>query len=1306
MYGSLHCHTARGSNVRLLDSIVRIPKLVERAIEYGYNFVGITDHESLSAHVQAVQIREEVQKEHPDFKIILGNEIYLIDETEYKNPPKFFHFLLIAKTKEGYRQLKTLSSRAWERSYKQGKMYRSPTFYQDVEEIVGANPGHIIATSACPGGEIGYCIENHEEDRLNKFMRWCIRVFGKENFFLEMQDSDAPNQQIINQTIMRLSEFFDVPYILTSDVHYVDENQKDIHAAFLNSKEEKERETEAFYKYTSLKPEERMRQILSYLPKEVVTKAMENTQLIYNAVENFDIRHSMIVPQIKIPQTGWEIDEILISSDKPYIQKFVNSPYEQDRYWAYLIGVGIRKKMASQEVDLPLWLERINTEMEIVWAISEYHQQRVSAYFNMEQKLVDTMWEVSLVGCGRGSAPGFLTNWLIGLTQFSPLQWNLPEWRFLNLERLDDFPDVDEDSDGSKSDEILKVLRREFGEDCVLNTLTFHTESLKSAILTAARGVGLSSDEAQIISSMVPIERGKVASLSDCLGETDGVEEVPGFRDALERNGILDIVREIEGIESGAGVHASSVYVMDKGYLDHNSLMLSSTGAKITCWDMHDSDACGAVKYDLLKVDALTKMSKCLQLLLDDRVIEWQGTLRATYDKYLHPDVLDFNDPKVWDIIDAGRCTDLFQMVTQVGTVAIQKVQPRSILELSLCNDGMRLQGTLNGLAPIDRFAAFKKDISLWYKEMEAEGLTQSEQHILEKYVLPTYGNSINQETLMRILMDPQISNFTLRESNNARKILAKKLIHKVEELKQQYYQKATDAGTRKVMADYCWKYLLEPQLGYSFSTIHSHAYSIIGYQEAWLATHYNHLYWDCACLSVNAGSADTDFDDYGDEEAPEDVLEPYEQEMVAKKGAITNYGKVAKALGDIKARGVVVELPDINRAQGDFTPDTKKGTILYGLSAVAGINADTISAIVSNRPYISLADFLSKVTLTNVQMISLIKSGAFDLLEKKHRTAIMNDYLMWFASQKIAKKAKLTMANFDKALELKIIPDKFALQTKLYYFKKWIDKNATYQDAAGKKYYNIVDTDAKRFFTVIVQNSLTSGKDYDIIPNGFTLKPNSFKKFFDNYCLEMKEWMLSDEAVEAMYVAERQAQVDEWKSKYCNGTISKWEMDSLSYYYSGHELAKVDNNVYGIVNFNSLPENPVPSGYRTGKRNNVEYPVYALSKIAGTVLNADKTKHIVSLLTIYGVVDVKFFKMAFINYNKRISKIDEKGKKTVIEGSWFTRGNLLLISGLRKENMFSPRTDYAAGRHTSVSLITSVNGKTLTLKNAREKGV
>ena len=202
----LHNHT-EFSNVKLRDCIIKIPDLVKRAIEYGYKGVAITDHEVLSGHVQALRLQDKLKEEHPDFKIILGNEIYLIDESEYQNARKYYHFILLAKDKTGYDQLRALSSRAWARSYNEKGMLRTPTFYQDFAEVIGEDRGHLIACTACLGGRLATAILDKDQEALNDFVSWCIKTFGQGNFYFEMQDSDSDDQKIVNETILRMSEF-------------------------------------------------------------------------------------------------------------------------------------------------------------------------------------------------------------------------------------------------------------------------------------------------------------------------------------------------------------------------------------------------------------------------------------------------------------------------------------------------------------------------------------------------------------------------------------------------------------------------------------------------------------------------------------------------------------------------------------------------------------------------------------------------------------------------------------------------------------------------------------------------------------------------------------------------------------------------------------------------------------------------------------------------------------------------------------------------------------------------------------------
>ena len=186
---SLHNH-CWASNLRFIDCINRPKEMVQKAIDLGFNGIAFTDHESLSAAVEILKVRDAIQKDHPDFKIIFGNEIYLIDQSELNNTQNYYHFILLAKDSIGWDQLRALSSRAWGRGYVERGIMRVPTTYQDIEEIVGSNPGHILASSACLGGRMSKNILAHDVSAANQFAQWCIRVFGADSFAFEPNVQD------------------------------------------------------------------------------------------------------------------------------------------------------------------------------------------------------------------------------------------------------------------------------------------------------------------------------------------------------------------------------------------------------------------------------------------------------------------------------------------------------------------------------------------------------------------------------------------------------------------------------------------------------------------------------------------------------------------------------------------------------------------------------------------------------------------------------------------------------------------------------------------------------------------------------------------------------------------------------------------------------------------------------------------------------------------------------------------------------------------------------------------------------------
>lgn len=483
----------------------------------------------------------------------------------------------------------------------------------------------------------------------------------------------------------------------------------------------------------------------------------------------------------------------------------------------------------------------------------------------------------------------------------------------------------------------------------------------------------------------------------------------------------------------------------------------------------------------------------------------------------------------------------------------------------------------------------------------------------------------------------------------------------------------------RKEFLDYIFKYAIEPQLGYSFSINHTLPYSVIAVQEANLATRWNPLYWQCACLCVNAGN-------YAGS-----IGEDSEEEREKSESKTADYGKIAKALSAAQQSGVTIELPDINKSQIDFTPDIEHNAILYSLQAINVINDELLNKILMGRPYISIEDFYIRVQPTTQQMLGLIKSGCFDsLYDFSNRYQIMEEFLQILADENIPLKEKLTTVQLKKAIELKM-PElcNYTIPVREFRYYQYLEKHCL--DKEYKRYI-ITDDKCASFFNTFIKEKLNLLKDeYSLIPDGYTIKSSALKRLIDKEIEPLMTYLKSPEGALAFRKVLQEEFKSELRNKYCYGSISRWEMETLSYYYHDHELKNMNNLMYNVKDFNSLPE--------TGQED--------ICAIAGTVINVDNNKKTLTLLTLYGSVDVKFFGSTYAMFNQKISVVDEKTKKkTVIDDTWFKRGNKLLVYGQRKENGFSCRNMRSErGYSHSVGLIESVNSDgSLNIRFTRRK--
>lgn len=321
------------------------------------------------------------------------------------------------------------------------------------------------------------------------------------------------------------------------------------------------------------------------------------------------------------------------------------------------------------------------------------------------------------------------------------------------------------------------MMHEYYGDENVLNTLTFKTETSKAAVKTAARGLDISNDVSQVIADLIPFERGKSWTLKECFegNEEEGRKPQTEFINIVsEYEGLKETMLMIENIISGRSIHASASYVFDSGYLCQNSRMRAPNGAFITAYNMADSDEQGGLKIDTLTIENLDKSHKAVDLLIEKGILKDKGSIKKNYDAYLHPDLLEYNSPEMWNLISENRLIDAFQFDTPMGVQAAKKIKPRSILQLAVANSLMRLMAQGEGEEmPIDTYCKYKNNISLWYKEMQEYDLNDEEIKVLEKHLKPIYGVADTQESIMELSMDDKIAGFDVVYANKLRKAVA-----------------------------------------------------------------------------------------------------------------------------------------------------------------------------------------------------------------------------------------------------------------------------------------------------------------------------------------------------------------------------------------------------------------------------------------------------------------------------------------------------------------------------------------------------
>ena len=833
--------------------------------------------------------------------------------------------------------------------------------------------------------------------------------------------------------------------------------------------------------------------------------------------------------------------------------------------------------------------------------------------------------------------------------------------------------------------------------------------------------MGIDNDIAQYLSGMIVSDRGQIRTLHQTFygDEENGFAPNKTFQHEMTENypELWEVAQAIEGLICRVGVHSGGVIFVDEPFYETTALMRSPKGEIITQFDLHDAEDASLIKYDILSVEALDKIHNCLELLKADGRVEG-NSLKEIYENTIGIYNIERESEEMWRMCWNHEVMSLFQMEQQSGIQGIAALKPTSVDELAILNSVIRLMAQEKGAEiPLQKLARFKLDNRCWDAELAQYGLGEKEKNILNPILNLSYGLCIAQEQFMQLVQLPELGGFSLTWADKLRKSIAKKNPAEYEKLTNEFFEVTKEKGCDEALCKYVWNVLIAMSRGYGFNQSHTLAYSLIGLQELNLAYRFPIIYWNCACLIADSGGAENvdedieeileieenfnpiskKIEDFSNLDNEDDITNSYEEEDTdgypseivtlkdgkkKKKTKSTNFGKIATAIGKMKQQNISIISPNINNSDFTFTPAVEQNAIQYGLSGMTRIGEEIIKDIIAKRPFSGIEDFLSKVKVNKPQMVNLIKSGAFDEL-CGDRIKTMEQYI----DIACEKKKRVTLQNMKMLIDFELIPKEYEFDCRVYNFNKYL-KKFKYND------YYLLDDNAYRFFS----------ENYDIdelIPtedsNIFQIKQTVWDKHYETTKNNLRPYIQQNNH-ELLESINNKLFNNMW-DKYCKGNISKWEMDSISCYLHPHELSGIDLTKYGVVDYFELPKEPILDRNIFIKGQKV--PLWKIFRIAGTILDKDKNKGIITLLTTSGVVTVKIFGAVFNQYDRQISERRPDGTKKIIEKGWLQRGNKIIVTGIKKDDIFIAKK-YSRTPYHLIELIEQIDGNEIITRGER----
>ncbi len=877
----LHVHT----EYSLLDGSNKIKEYVARVKELGMDSAAITDHGVMYGVIDFYRAAREA-----GINPILGCEVYVAPGSRFdrevgSGDDRYYHLVLLAENNQGYSNLMKIVSKAFVEGF-----YYKPRV--DLELLEKYHEG-IIALSACLAGEVArYLARGMYEDAKIAALRY-QDIFGKGNFFLELQDHGIPEQQTVNQQLLRMHRETGIDLVATNDVHYTMAEDAEPHDVLLCLQTQKKLSDENRMRYEGgqyyVKSPEEMARLFPY-----ALEALENTHRIAERC-HVEIEFGVTkLPKYDVPDgfTSWE-----------YLNKLCYEGLEQ-RYHPVTEEL---KKRLDYELSTIKNMGYVDYFL-IVWDFIKYARDN------------DIM-----VGPGRGSAAGSLVAYTLGITQLDPIRYDLLFERFLNPERVS-MPDIDVDFCFERRQEVIDYVRRKYGDDCVVQIVTFGTLAARGVIRDVGRVLDMPYAQVDTIAKMIPQE------LNITIDKALGMN--PEFRKAYEEQDdihrLIDLAKRLEGLPRHTSMHAAGVVISQKDVSEYVPLSRAQDGSIVTQFTMTTLEELGLLKMDFLGLRTLTVIQNAVKM-----VEKSTGML-------LDMQKIDYNDKKVLDSLGTGRTDGVFQLESAGMKSFMKELKPQSLEDV---------------IAGISLYRPGPMDfIPQYIRGKNRPDTIRYDCPQMEPILKPTYGCIVYQEQVMQIVRE--LAGYTLGRSDLVRRAMSKKKASVMAKERQNFVYGNVEEGVPGCIANGISEEIankiydeMTDFAKYAFNKSHAAAYAVVSYQTAYLKYYY-----------------------------------PVEFMAALMTSVVEMPNKVAEYISVCRQMGIRILPPDINHGVYGFSVDN--GSIRYALSAIKSIGRPVIEGIVREREehgeYTSLKTFIERnIDQINKRVVeNLIKAGALDCLE------------------------------------------------------------------------------------------------------------------------------------------------------------------------------------------------------------------------------------------------------------------------------------------------------------------------------------